>query len=83
MPHRWAALLIGIFLLAIAVVWFFTPLVGRLLAALGITPMYGNNPTGGPSTYDLINMGLTAANALFAAIGTYLTALGLWSKKGE
>src|SRR5215467_7853584 len=81
MPHRWAALLVGVLLLAIAVVWFFTPLGGRLLAALGLTPMYANNPTAGPSTYDLINMGLTAANALFAALGAYLTALGLRSKK--
>jgi hypothetical protein len=80
MPHRWPALLIGILLLAIAAVWFFTPLGGRLLAGLGITPMYGNNPAGGPSTFDIINMGLTGANAVFAAIGAYLTALGLRPK---
>ena len=83
MSHRWTALLLGVLLLATAVVWFFTPLGGRLLATLGISPMYGNNPTVGPSTYDLINVALSAANALFAAIGAYLTALGLRSKKHE
>ncbi len=77
------ALWVGLVLLAVGLLWLFTPIFEPLQQLLNPPPpttTRGGADAINPEAmmyWNLINTGLTALNAVFAAAGAYLTYLGL------
>lgn len=80
---RTVLLLIGLVFVALAAAWFFTPLSTAVLSYLQPAPAAGTRSIGGsaPGSMELLNTALNALNAIFAAIGIFLTARGLRASK--
>lgn len=77
----------GLILLAVGLLWLFTPIFEPLKELLNPPP--SSSTRGGAEAinpdavmyWNLINTGLTALNAVFAGVGAYLTYLGLGSSR--
>ena len=70
-------MVIGLLLMGVATVWFLTPASEIVLGALRNEPP-GTRGVGSPTpeSWEFVNMGLNALNALFGAVGVFLTARG-------
>ncbi len=78
------SILLGLVLIALAALWFFTPYSAIILDYFGVSsqPATGTRGVGvsPPVSWEAINMALNAANAVFGALGVYLTIRGARAK---
>ena len=70
-------MVIGVLLMGLAALWFLTPVSEIVVGALRTEPP-GTRGVGSPTpeSWEFVNMGLNALNALFGAVGVFLTARG-------
>jgi hypothetical protein len=69
-------LVVGLLLIALSALWFFTSIGSTLLDTLGIVPMHGMQE-GGSDEYAFAVMALNFLNTVFAGLGALFAALSL------